>query len=743
MLFQKPSDSPKTQSRGCRIEYKMIGLGWSSIATALFLLLASPTGIGEIGNHLLDGRAEAIASDTRRELVFVDRSLPDLAVLLAGIAPEAEVILLDPSQDGIDQIAQVLQKRSGIQALHILSHGSAGSVELGGSVLNLENLNNYSDLLQIWRSGLAADADILIYGCNVAAGSKGELFIEQLAHLTGADISASTNLTGSAKSGGDWILEATTGDEVAPTIVVEDVVRSSYHHILPSQAVPILDNDNPPTDYKLTDVKVGSYSSTIQLVVNDVQLRRNPPDEDKVHIVWTITDINTKPTTMEKSLLIPSNLEIKRGADNVFANTGDPNVNNIERVDFINSDGISVPANADLSKIGFIVLERGGNDPFTISAITKLNSGPTSYQYGPVIPVSKENWGKGVYINTDVYVSTDGGDNFSLSTKVYNQPLSGVFISYQELGLSKGQTFYGFSLAGGDVKVTDDFSQYQKFPINTNPSQGGLDLAASGAIIAFKPVAKDDTASTTVNIPVKIPVLNNDEEGAFPLDPKTVTVVSNPDNGIVGINSTGEITYKPTTTGTNGTDTFTYKVCDTATPPNCDTATVKVTVRAETAGSSSSTSSGIKLVKRITAVNGIPIPGYVNDPTDPNDEPGVTWPGGSVAFLQGGVNQTVQPSSRVEFSIYFLLDSTAANLLICDPLSPGLQYIPGSLFITRSDGSTTRLSDAQDGDVGAFIPPGTSAPAGCGGIPNSNGVVVVNTDDKAVGRIGFEVQVRN
>ncbi|MEN9221134.1 MAG: DUF4347 domain-containing protein, partial [Thermostichus sp. BF3_bins_97] len=64
-----------------------------------------------------EGRAEAIAISARQELVFVDPTLPDLAILLAGIEPSAEVILLDGDQDGIQQISDVLGTRQGIHAV--------------------------------------------------------------------------------------------------------------------------------------------------------------------------------------------------------------------------------------------------------------------------------------------------------------------------------------------------------------------------------------------------------------------------------------------------------------------------------------------------------------------------------------------------------------------------------------------------------------------------------------------------
>ena len=60
-------------------------------------------------------------------------------------------------------------------------------------------------------SALSDDADILVYGCNFAAGEKGAEAVMLLAGLTGADVAASEDLTGAARQGGDWDLETRIG----------------------------------------------------------------------------------------------------------------------------------------------------------------------------------------------------------------------------------------------------------------------------------------------------------------------------------------------------------------------------------------------------------------------------------------------------------------------------------------------------------------------------------------------------
>ncbi|MFZ4526239.1 MAG: DUF4347 domain-containing protein [Chlorobium sp.] len=65
-------------------------------------------------------------------------------------------------------------------------------------------------------SSLSPSGDILLYGCNVAAGAEGLAFVDALARLTHADVAASDDVTGAAALGGDWVLEVESG-------VVEDI----------------------------------------------------------------------------------------------------------------------------------------------------------------------------------------------------------------------------------------------------------------------------------------------------------------------------------------------------------------------------------------------------------------------------------------------------------------------------------------------------------------------------------------
>ncbi|SDE74507.1 DUF4347 domain-containing protein [Rhodospira trueperi] len=181
---------------------------------------------------MFDGAAAATAADAadpapgdapepaptaadRVEVALVDTSV-DGHEALAEAARDAglEVIVVaGDGDDGFGGIIDALAGRTDIDALHILSHGGVGVIDLGGRMLSAETLDSEaaSDLLAVISGSLSADGDLLLYGCRIGAEDAGQDFLTQLAIRTGADVAASDDPTGAAGLGGDWDLEVTTG----------------------------------------------------------------------------------------------------------------------------------------------------------------------------------------------------------------------------------------------------------------------------------------------------------------------------------------------------------------------------------------------------------------------------------------------------------------------------------------------------------------------------------------------------
>ncbi|HEY9626595.1 MAG TPA: DUF4347 domain-containing protein [Coleofasciculaceae cyanobacterium] len=154
-------------------------------------------------------------------LVIVDPNVDHYESLVQGVYPGTEVVILDAAQDGVAQITQAIARHTALSglplsSLHVVSHGRSGEIQLGTSILNQQTLKQYAQQMQGWAKALAAHAEILLYGCQVAAGAIGQQFVRQISQLTGASIAASATLTGSSAQGGNWDLEYTTQGSTAP-----------------------------------------------------------------------------------------------------------------------------------------------------------------------------------------------------------------------------------------------------------------------------------------------------------------------------------------------------------------------------------------------------------------------------------------------------------------------------------------------------------------------------------------------
>ncbi len=192
------------------------------------------------------------AEALRREVVIVDSNVSDYAALLTqlGEDPSRELLLLvlDDRSDSIDQIDSFLSGQSDLDAIHILSHGNDAKLRLGDAIITSENLAAYAGSLAGWSGSLATDADILLYGCDVAATAAGQALAQSIAALTGADVAASNDLTGHLSLGGDWTLEYETGS-IEATIAPSAAAQSAFMHVLadadPSVTVAITGGTQP------------------------------------------------------------------------------------------------------------------------------------------------------------------------------------------------------------------------------------------------------------------------------------------------------------------------------------------------------------------------------------------------------------------------------------------------------------------------------------------------------------------
>ena len=122
-------------------------------------------------------------------LVFVAPGVPEAAIHPARFGGPVEVVRLEAG-NGLAQITRALERRRGLAGLHIFGDGASLDLEAAAPGL------------AAWGAALRPHAAIGLHGCGLGASETGWHLLGRLAALTGADVSASDDVSGWALLGG-------------------------------------------------------------------------------------------------------------------------------------------------------------------------------------------------------------------------------------------------------------------------------------------------------------------------------------------------------------------------------------------------------------------------------------------------------------------------------------------------------------------------------------------------------------
>ena len=210
-----------------------------------------------------DASADMHADTSGHELIFVDTAVEQLDELIAALPTDGsyELIFIDPTRGGLEQLAEVLSERSQVDAIHILSHGADGQISLGDELLDQALLGQRVNELQTIGDGLKSGGDILFYGCNLAESELGQQFVQRFSELTGADAAASDDVTGSSSLGGDWDLEYHWG-----VIDVQLAPLESYQGALDLEVIAAIDDADVQNLFDNQLVGVGVSTSNFSQI---------------------------------------------------------------------------------------------------------------------------------------------------------------------------------------------------------------------------------------------------------------------------------------------------------------------------------------------------------------------------------------------------------------------------------------------------------------------------------------------
>ncbi|CAA0194565.1 Ig-like domain-containing protein [Tenacibaculum maritimum] len=306
-----------------------------------------------------------------------------------------------------------------------------------------------------------------------------------------------------------------------------------------------------------------------------------------------------------------------------------------------------------------------------------------------------------------------------------------------------------------DFNGTDSFD----YTVCDNASPANCTTSTVNVSVGATPDSQNDTANTTEDTAVTVDIYGNDND--IPTDGYLVT--TNPTNGTVTIDNGGTpndpsddvVTYTPDA-DFNGTDSFDYTVCDNASPANCTTSTVNVSVGA-TPDSQNDMADTTEDTPVIVAI-------YTNDSNIPTDGVlNITNPtNGTVTIDNGGTpddpsDDIVTYTPDADFNGTDSFDYT-----VCDNASPAncttatVNVSVGAILDSEDDVANTTEDTAvtvdiygNDNDIptnGSLVttnPANGTVTINNGGTPNdpSDDVVTYTPDASFIGTDTFDYTV--
>ena len=466
-------------------------------------------------------------ADAHANIVFIDQNVANIAQLVSTIDPTAEIILINDSSSGLEQIASHLAGRTNVGSIHIVSHGETGTLYLGTDTLTTANLAEHDAALAIIGGALSDNGDILIYGCDVGQGTGGMDLVRQIAEKTGADVAASIDKTGGSEAGGDWVLEATSGAIEAKAL------------------------SDPLYAGVLVKTNTGSWTAVGATAANDYS---NTTDGITTTVTFTNAGTSTfAATATNDTLNVAGPYNATSGTGGLVAGTFD---------------------NAALGSASLSTLWSSTNNTDTGTVTITFSTAVTN----PVIHIDRIGGNAGGVSTSSLWTLTTPSATLTKVAGVTNflvDPILGTIT--EKIGVTTAGGFVSQSntdptlgTGAGSVRVNGTFTTITFSVKMTGGNSGGDGLELAFAIDA-PPVAVNDTFGTIAHdTPVTINAISNDTDVRG--DALAVTKIADTSvipggpsvavsGGTAALDATGKIVFTPTA-GFTGAVSFGYTVSD-------------------------------------------------------------------------------------------------------------------------------------------------------------------------------------
>ncbi|MCX7066910.1 MAG: DUF4347 domain-containing protein [Methylococcales bacterium] len=494
---------------------------------------------------LLDSKTDSLSYEQAKTVIFIDSAVKNVADIISSIDSSTEIVYLDATKDGLTQIANYLDGRTGIDSVQIISHANQGTLQLGNEILTNANLADHAAQLATIGHSLTLNGDILLYGCELAKSTEGKQFVDSFSYLTKADVAASTDITGAASKGGNWTLEYTTG-----TIEASILAASHYQDIL---ALPTFNVAGLGLVFNSPVLKSGTGLNAGSIILFDNVITFGTQKIDAV-VTIVSTDTGAAVSALD-SLPTPPGLGLNTPIN--------PNWFELDTVSTIANAAVTIKFEFILNGTYNSALGNGTDVLLQNVIVNSYDIDNTQFQdfsgfssYSLSIPTNLTvTTGNGFTRFADSTGLNNTGINLPTNLPLLNQ--ARVTATYNEINT--------FQIKVGAGNNTTAF-----FYLDFGQTYGAI----NPAFTVRTPTALNDTGTGNTGIPVIVDVTTNDNSDPIGnLDKTTVKIVgADPATGKLTVANegfwvvntiTGAITFTPLSTFTGNPTPIQYTVKDT------------------------------------------------------------------------------------------------------------------------------------------------------------------------------------
>jgi len=301
------------------------------------------------------------------------------------LPPPISLSVLQLVVSSFRNIKEALASHKGLDAVHLVTHGTEGDISLGGEHITPDNATSFRDAFAAIGRSLNTSGELLLYGCNIAQGEQGLKLLQVIHGMAGASsVSGASHDVTVSEGNASCELDVTypPRENVQPSSHLFDLADTGWIGAL---AMPVnnlppdpnaIPNTGIPTSTSIPlsvtdtaganlDVTLTVVSGTLNVIPAIGLTTSAGIGTTSLHLIGTIEDVNDTLATLSYTPTI-----FFLGNDTLTINTTDTDTADTAPLSTVTIHVFSAPENV-LPPVDFVALQNiGGPIPFLINDTT-------------------------------------------------------------------------------------------------------------------------------------------------------------------------------------------------------------------------------------------------------------------------------------------------------------------------------------------------------------------------------------